>query len=61
MAEIITANTPWRRSSHSQTGNCVEARADARILVRDSRRPHGPRVGVATEAWRMFTEGLRGA
>lgn len=51
----------WFKSSHSNGsgGECVEcAQAGTGILVRDSKRPAGPVVAVATDAWRTFVEGF---
>ncbi|MCA1606633.1 MAG: DUF397 domain-containing protein [Acidobacteria bacterium] len=43
----------WRTSSYS--GNCVEvAPAADGVLVRDSKDPAGPTLGVTTAQWRAF-------
>ncbi|MGH3867163.1 MAG: DUF397 domain-containing protein [Pseudonocardiaceae bacterium] len=46
----------WRTSSHSgNSGNCVEVAASAeRVLVRDSKHPHGPALAVPAPAWHAF-------
>jgi hypothetical protein len=46
----------WRISSYSGTGSaCVEvAPAAERVLVRDSKDPHGPALAVSPSAWRTF-------
>ena len=58
---MATAPTPvvqvllqrWERTE------CVEcARADSRILVRDSKRVGGPIVAVRAHAWRAFIRAL---
>nr|WP_285608547.1 DUF397 domain-containing protein [Actinokineospora globicatena] len=36
----MSERTPWRRSSRSLGGNCVElARTDNRVAIRDSKNP----------------------
>jgi hypothetical protein len=46
----------WRTSSYSvRNGNCVQvAPAPDRVLVRDSKDPHGPALAVPPDAWRAF-------
>ncbi|MFJ9720389.1 DUF397 domain-containing protein [Streptomyces sp. NPDC101213] len=47
----------WRKSSYStdEGPDCVEvAPAPAHILVRDSKRPQGPRLTLALTAWTAF-------
>ena len=46
----------WRASSYStNSGACVQvAPAPDRVLVRDSKDPHGPALAVPTAAWRTF-------
>ncbi|MFI7505036.1 DUF397 domain-containing protein [Streptomyces sp. NPDC049687] len=47
----------WIRSSYStdEGPDCVEvASAPARILVRDSKHPQGPRLTLAPTAWTAF-------
>ncbi|HSA48535.1 MAG TPA: DUF397 domain-containing protein [Yinghuangia sp.] len=61
MAEIGKANSTWRRSSYSEQENCVEARSDVGIRVRDSHRPSGPQLSLAAEAWSAFTMRLHKA
>ncbi|MFF3617719.1 DUF397 domain-containing protein [Streptomyces sp. NPDC002467] len=47
----------WVKSSYTDTGNCVEVATPADgILVRDSKRPAGPRVGLAPAAWSSLVE-----
>ncbi|WP_081636065.1 DUF397 domain-containing protein [Micromonospora sp. CNB394] len=50
----------WRKSSHSDEGNCVEV-ADTResILVRDSKNSAGPVLRFASGQWRTFTRAVR--
>ena len=51
----------WRKSSYSGNGgNCVEvADHGNRVLVRDSKNPHGPMLGFGTEAWDTFTRRVK--
>ncbi|WP_328341955.1 DUF397 domain-containing protein [Streptomyces violaceus] len=47
----------WIKSSYSTPDgpDCVEvAAASARVLVRDSKRPQGPRLTLAPTAWAAF-------
>ncbi|MFH9730999.1 DUF397 domain-containing protein [Streptomyces sp. NPDC017260] len=48
----------WFKSSYSSSGDgndCVEvAITPATIHVRDSKRPHGPRLAVTGTAWAGF-------
>lgn len=52
----------WRKSSYSnpQGGECVEV-ADhipGTVLVRDSKRPHGPALALPATAWAAFVTAL---
>ncbi|MFI7510541.1 DUF397 domain-containing protein [Micromonospora aurantiaca] len=50
----------WRKSSHSDDGNCVEvAETHEPILVRDSKNSAGPVLRFASEQWHAFTEAVR--
>ncbi|MFD5663067.1 DUF397 domain-containing protein [Streptomyces hirsutus] len=47
----------WIKSSHSTADgpDCVEvAAASGRVLVRDSKAPHGPRLTLAPTSWQTF-------
>jgi hypothetical protein len=47
----------WIKSSYStdEGPDCVEvAAAPDRILVRDSKTPHGPRLALAPTTWAAF-------
>ncbi|GAA3988532.1 DUF397 domain-containing protein [Streptomyces marokkonensis] len=52
------AELAWFKSSYSDTSNpsdCVEvAITPATIHVRDSKRPHAPRLAVTRAAWSAF-------
>ncbi len=53
----------WFKSSYSAGGEteCVEAAyVPAGVLIRDSKRPDGPRLSVSTEAWARFLGSLIG-
>ncbi|GJF24036.1 MULTISPECIES: DUF397 domain-containing protein [Streptomyces] len=54
----------WFKSSYSDSSNpndCVEvAIGPAAIHVRDSKRPHGPRLAVTRAAWAGFLAGVGG-
>ncbi|MBT2367015.1 DUF397 domain-containing protein [Streptomyces sp. ISL-10] len=58
---ISSRDPQWFKSSRSNGsgGECVEcAHAGTGILIRDSKRPTGPVVAVATDAWQTFVEGV---
>ena len=47
----------WFKSSYSgsEGGNCVEVATEpALVHVRDSKKPSGPRLTVAPDAWAAF-------
>jgi hypothetical protein len=46
----------WKKSSHSQTSGCVEARIDgpATVSIRDSKNAGGPTITFTHDAWRHF-------
>ncbi|MER6158422.1 DUF397 domain-containing protein [Streptomyces sp. NPDC001868] len=53
----LTPERPWFKSSYSggNTTECLEAAVvPAGLLIRDSKRPEGPHVAVAAEAWGRF-------
>ncbi|MFI8944590.1 DUF397 domain-containing protein [Streptomyces syringium] len=56
------SDATWRKSSHSNPpgGDCVEV-ADhipGTVLVRDSKRPHGPALALPATAWAAFVTAL---
>ncbi|MEN3609188.1 DUF397 domain-containing protein [Plantactinospora sp. ZYX-F-223] len=52
----------WRKSTRSNAngGNCVEVADNlpGRVLVRDSKDPHGPALTFGPAAWRHFVHGV---
>jgi len=51
----------WRRARRSQ-GNCECVQVAAyrgRVLIRDSKHPAGPVLGIRPEAWRAFLAAIR--
>jgi hypothetical protein len=55
-------NIEWRKSRYSddQGDNCVEvALMDGRVLVRDSKDPHGPTLAFTPGEWRAFVDGVK--
>jgi uncharacterized protein DUF397 len=51
---------PWRKSSFSTVGNCVEAVVDAgEILLRDSKDPGGHRLRYTESEWDAFVRGVK--
>ncbi|GAB2914185.1 DUF397 domain-containing protein [Streptomyces mayteni] len=51
----------WFKSSHSGSGggDCVEVAVPARVLVRDSKRPAGPRLRFGRRQWAAFLGQVR--
>ena len=50
----------WRKSSFSESGNCVEvAILDDQILVRDSKDRNGPVLTFGVNEWRDFLSSAR--
>ncbi|WP_418956778.1 DUF397 domain-containing protein [Streptomyces tritici] len=48
---------PWRKSSHSAEGDCVEvADLAPHVAVRDSKNPDGPVLTLAPAAFAAFVE-----
>jgi hypothetical protein len=51
---------PWRKSSHSGEGDCVEWQvAGTHVAVRDSKNPDGPTLTFTHSEWRAFLAGVR--
>lgn len=52
----------WRKSSRSGAngGDCVEVAAVQRaVAVRDSKDPHGPKLGFTHTQWSAFVETVK--
>ncbi|AXI78348.1 DUF397 domain-containing protein [Peterkaempfera bronchialis] len=54
----------WKKSSYSGgNNNCVEVTGTSgdapQVLVRDSKDPHGPKLGYSGMAWSAFVSALR--
>jgi hypothetical protein len=53
----------WRKASYSGSngGGCIEvASTKARVAIRDSKDPDGPKLTFTAEDWRQFTHQLKG-
>ena len=53
----------WHKSGYSgdNGGDCVEVgTAGPAVAVRDSKHPDGPQLAFAVDAWKAFTEQLKG-
>jgi len=49
----------WRKSSHSISGECVEAgNGTSVVLVRDTTDRSGPVLSFTARAWAEFTAGI---
>ncbi|MFI5798825.1 DUF397 domain-containing protein [Streptomyces sp. NPDC051677] len=56
-ASAADTELQWIKSTYSTADgpDCVEvAAAPARILVRDSKNPHGPRLALTPTTWTAF-------
>ncbi len=50
----------WVRSSHCDTGTCVEVTyTDNEVLMRDSKDPDGPVLRFAKGQWHEFVQSLK--
>ncbi|WP_328845451.1 DUF397 domain-containing protein [Streptomyces sp. NBC_00258] len=55
MPETPNESLSWTKSTYTDSGSCVEwARPAGGVLVRDSKRPVGPRVRLSGNAWQAF-------
>ena len=60
MANLESSSTPWRKSTASAQGNCVEVSfADESVLMRNSRNPEGPVLSFTHSEWEAFLTGVR--
>jgi hypothetical protein len=62
MVNLYTSALAWRKSSFSQSGNCVEVATvqdDMVVLIRDSKNSSGAILAVPFSAWREFIEAIR--
>lgn len=60
MAELEKDIGLWRKSSFSQSGDCVEvAFGHSSVLVRDSKRPEGGVLVLTITQWFAFLAGAR--
>ncbi|MEU9380230.1 DUF397 domain-containing protein [Streptomyces sp. NPDC048279] len=56
-ARGVTEEPRWFKSSYSggNTTECLEAAFGlAAVLIRDSKRPAGPRLSISAETWGRF-------
>jgi hypothetical protein len=52
----------WRKSSFSETGQCVEVASGAEsVALRDSHAPSGPVLSFTAGEWTAFLGGVRRA
>jgi uncharacterized protein DUF397 len=60
---MLSAESPilvWRKSSFSESGNCVEVAIQGEsVLIRDSKNPNGGILCVPSSAWQEFTRGIQ--
>jgi len=61
VANLEEPSVEWRKSTASNTGNCVEVTAaGGSVLIRDSARPDGVVLRLPLAAWSAFTARTRG-
>ncbi len=54
------SDLPWKKSSKSGTGNCVEVAITSKnVFVRTSRDQSGPRLQFSLDEWRCFVIGVK--
>ncbi|MFJ4875891.1 DUF397 domain-containing protein [Streptomyces sp. NPDC088745] len=60
MTEAVQA-LHWRKSMYSSNGgDCVEiATPPDAVLIRDSKNPDGPRLGLTTHTFAAFLTGIK--
>lgn len=59
MSPSGSLNTTWRKSSFSESLNCVEARRFGDFIqVRNSRDRRGPVLSFTFDEWRAFLRGV---
>ena len=57
---MASANLPWKKSTRSAQGGCVEvAHTDESVLVRDSKDREGPILAFSVLEWNEFLAGVR--
>ena len=50
----------WDKSTHSNSGGCLETRQGIMVQIRDSKNPDGPMLSFAPVVFTSFLEGLKG-
>jgi Domain of unknown function (DUF397) len=62
VAEDERSTIVWKKSSWSNSGNCVEvAFASGHVLIRDSKDAGGPVLATSPLAWVALLAGIREA
>ncbi|MEV5910538.1 DUF397 domain-containing protein [Streptomyces chartreusis] len=51
---MLRTDGVWVKSSHSESGACVEVSVNGRLSVRDSKDPHLPGFSFDVTAWSSF-------
>jgi hypothetical protein len=66
MSNTDPAALIWRKSSFSESGNCVEVAipddesAHTQLVhIRDSKNPNGGVLSMSSSSWREFTDRIR--
>ncbi|MEV0936420.1 DUF397 domain-containing protein [Streptomyces phaeochromogenes] len=59
--KVLRTDGMWVKSSHSESGACVEVSLQGRLSVRDSKDPHIPGFSLDAMAWSCFVAALRAA
>ena len=60
MVDSEQAGTVWRKSSFSESGQCVEVALIAQsVALRDSHAPTGPVLALRLEEWAAFLGEVR--
>lgn len=60
MVDSEQLGAAWRKSSHSESGQCVEVALMAELVaLRDSHAPSGPVLTFGPGEWAAFLGGVR--
>ncbi|WP_327722821.1 DUF397 domain-containing protein (plasmid) [Streptomyces sp. NBC_00490] len=56
---MVEPENPWRKSSHSESGACIEVVMGHRSMVRDSKDPGLGFLTFSGSAWIQFVGSVR--
>jgi hypothetical protein len=60
MRDLNQAVLAWRKSTFSNSGDCVEAASGGEsVFLRDSKDPYGPMLTLKSSEWSAFLVNVR--